>query len=164
MAVLTAQDRKSMPSKSFAGPGRSFPVNDANHARMAISGATRSERAGNISSSEEDAIKAKARAKLGDKGGEDHKAAVAKMAPEHVHKLVQDAHAGKFGPDAQKTAQSAMQPAQGAMTPQQGDGDSDEMDAPAGKDYSSIFSGASSPAAAAPAPPASRASMFQGRA
>ncbi len=164
MATLTMQDRKSMPAKSFAGPGRSFPISDPTHARMAISGATRSERAGNISPSEEDAIKAKARAKLDGKGGDDHKAAVAKMAPEHVHKLVQDAHAGKFGPEAQKTAQSAMQPAQGAMPPQQGDGDGNEMGASGGKDYSSIFSGGASPAAAAPAPPASRASMFQGRA
>ena len=166
MATLTAQDRKSMPEKSFAGPGKSFPISDPTHARLAISGATRSERAGNISASEEEAIKAKARAKLGEKGGDpplgDHKAAVAKMHPEHVHKLVQDAHAGKFGPEAQKTAQSAMQP-QGGMQPQ-GDGDADDTgSAPGGKDYSSIFSGGSSPAAAAPAAPPSRASMFQGR-
>lgn len=44
----------------------------------------------------------------------DPKAAVAKMQPAHVHKLVQDAHAGKYGPDAQKVAQSAMQGAPGA--------------------------------------------------
>lgn len=154
MATLTAGDRKSMPSKEFAGPGRSFPVNDANHARLAISGATRSEHAGNISSSEEDAIKAKARAKLGDKGGDppaDHKAAVAKMAPEHVHKLVQDAHAGKFGPEAQKTAQSAMQPAAAPMGDPQG----------GGKNYSSMFSGGSGgDSGAAPAAPAARSSMF----
>jgi hypothetical protein len=54
-----------MPKKSFAGPGRSFPINDATHARMAISGATRSERAGNISAGEESKIKTRARAKLG---------------------------------------------------------------------------------------------------
>lgn len=161
MAVLSAADRKAMPAKDFAGPGRSFPVGDATHARMAISGATRSERAGNISSSEEDAIKAKARAKLG--GGEYHKAAVAKMHPEHVHKLVQDAHAGKFGPQAQQSAQMAMQPQQGAMPPQDGDGD-DSRAAPAGKDRSAMFSSGASPATAAPpSQPASRASMFQGR-
>lgn len=159
MATLTAEDRKSMPAKSFAGPGRSFPVNDDTHARMAISGATSSERAGNISSSEEDAIKAKARAKLGDKGGDppaDHKAAVAKMHPEHVHKLVQDAHSGKYGPDAQKMAQSAMQP-QGALSMQ---GDDSSSTAPS-SDRSSMFSGGGRSAAAAPAQPASRASMFQ---
>jgi hypothetical protein len=64
MAKLDAADRKAMPRGDFAGPGRSFPVNDATHARLAISGATRSERAGNISSSTEEKIKAKARAKL----------------------------------------------------------------------------------------------------
>jgi hypothetical protein len=53
-----------MPKSSFAGPGRSFPINDANHARLAIGGATRSERAGNISASEAERIKAKARGKL----------------------------------------------------------------------------------------------------
>ncbi len=47
-----------------AGPNGSFPIGDAKHARLAIGGATRSERAGNISSSTADAIKAKARAKL----------------------------------------------------------------------------------------------------
>ena len=158
MATLTAQDRKSMPSKSFAGPGKSFPMNDANHARLAISGATHSEHAGNISSSEEEAIKAKARAKLSEGGG-DHKAAVAKMLPEHVHKLVQDAHAGKFGPEAQKTAQSAMQPQMQGPS----DNDADDQPMQSGKDYSSIFSGGASPAAAPSTAPSSRASMFQGR-
>lgn len=49
-----------------AGPNGSFPIGDKKHARLAISGATRSERAGNISPSTEASIKAKARAKLGD--------------------------------------------------------------------------------------------------
>jgi hypothetical protein len=64
MTKLTAEKRKMMAKALFAGPGRSFPINDDNHARLAISGATRSERAGNISASEEAHIKAKARAKL----------------------------------------------------------------------------------------------------
>lgn len=64
MATLTAADRKKMPKREFAGPDDSFPINDATHARLAISGATRSERAGNISASEEAEIKARARAKL----------------------------------------------------------------------------------------------------
>jgi hypothetical protein len=66
MSTLTPEKRKMMAKALFAGPDRSFPVNDKNHARLAISGATRSERAGNISSSEEASIKAKARAKLKD--------------------------------------------------------------------------------------------------
>jgi hypothetical protein len=61
---LYAADRKKMPKSSFAGPGRSFPVNDANHARLAIGGATRSFNAGNISKSTEESIKSKARGKL----------------------------------------------------------------------------------------------------
>jgi len=64
MAKLYAADRKRMPKSSFAGPGRSFPIQDTNHARLAISGATRSEHAGNISASEANKIKAKARGKL----------------------------------------------------------------------------------------------------
>lgn len=67
MAKLTAKDRKGMPKSSFAGPGKSFPVNDDTHARMAISGATRSYNAGNIGKGTEEAVKAKARAKLGKK-------------------------------------------------------------------------------------------------
>jgi hypothetical protein len=70
MAKLKASARKALPKRDFAGPGRSFPIEDPTHAREAISGATRSERAGNISSSEESTIKAKARAKL--KGGGEH--------------------------------------------------------------------------------------------
>lgn len=58
---LDAEDRRKLPAGDFAGPGRSFPVNDATHARMAISGATRSAHAGNIGSSTEARIKATAR-------------------------------------------------------------------------------------------------------
>jgi len=47
-----------------AGPHGSFPIGDKKHARLAIGGATRSERAGNISASEAAAVKAKARKKL----------------------------------------------------------------------------------------------------
>jgi hypothetical protein len=65
MAKLTAAKRKSMPKKEFALPGKkAFPLNDAKHQRAAISGATRSENAGNISPSTAAKIKAKARAKL----------------------------------------------------------------------------------------------------
>ena len=68
MSKLYAADRAKMPKSSFAGPGRSFPVNDPTHARLAIGGATRSERAGNISASEANSIKAKARGKLYQRG------------------------------------------------------------------------------------------------
>ncbi len=65
MAKLTAKARKKIPAGKFAGPGRSFPIEDTIHAKEAISGATRSEHAGNISPSTEASIKAKARRKLG---------------------------------------------------------------------------------------------------
>ena len=65
MAKLDAKARAKMSKKDFAGPGKSFPINDAVHQRMAISGATRSARAGNISGAEAAKIKAAARAKLG---------------------------------------------------------------------------------------------------
>lgn len=37
MARLTAAQRRKLPAGDFAGPGRSFPVNDANHAKAALS-------------------------------------------------------------------------------------------------------------------------------
>jgi hypothetical protein len=35
MARLSASARKAIPTSKFAGPGRSFPVEDAAHARAA---------------------------------------------------------------------------------------------------------------------------------
>ena len=153
MAVLSAADRRGMPSKEFAGPGRSFPVNDANHARLAISGATRSERAGNISSAEEERIKATARAKLGGKGvSKDdperaHREAIAKMHPAKLHQHMMAAAAGKHGPVAQQSAQQVMAPgaATGPAAPSQkspfaNDNDQDDQQmAPASG--GSMFSG-----------------------
>lgn len=58
---------KLRPSKvpgPKAGPNGSFPVGDPKHARLAISGATRSYNAGNISKATEDHIKAEARRRL----------------------------------------------------------------------------------------------------
>ena len=37
MAKLTAARRNALPSKSFAGPDRSYPIQDASHARNALS-------------------------------------------------------------------------------------------------------------------------------
>lgn len=37
MGKLSAQDREDLPKGGFAGPDRSYPVNDANHARAALS-------------------------------------------------------------------------------------------------------------------------------
>lgn len=66
MARLTAKQRKRMSKSEFAEPGdKGFPDEDAKHQRLAISGATRSYNAGNISKSEEERIKSRERKKLG---------------------------------------------------------------------------------------------------
>lgn len=65
MAKLTTKERKKLPGKDFAGPGKSFPVEDKKHARAALSGASRSEHAGNISKAEEKRIDARANRVLG---------------------------------------------------------------------------------------------------
>jgi hypothetical protein len=37
MAKLTAAARRALPSSTFAGPGRSFPIPDKGHAKAALS-------------------------------------------------------------------------------------------------------------------------------
>jgi hypothetical protein len=37
MARLKAATRNALPASDFAGPGRSFPIEDPNHARAALS-------------------------------------------------------------------------------------------------------------------------------
>lgn len=77
------------------------------------------------------------------KGGApvNHKAEIDKMHPQHLHQLVNDAHAGKFGPEAQKTAQQAMQapPQQGAPGEQGADAEQAPQGAP---NYAGMFGGA----------------------
>ncbi len=36
MARLTGSERKALPASDFAGPDRSYPVNDKSHARNAL--------------------------------------------------------------------------------------------------------------------------------
>ena len=36
MAKLTAKTRNKIPGKDFAGPDRSYPINDPSHARNAL--------------------------------------------------------------------------------------------------------------------------------
>lgn len=64
MAKLSSAGRKALPSSQFAGPNRTFPVNDKVHERQAIRMAPRSVKAGNISPSIASKIVAKAKAKL----------------------------------------------------------------------------------------------------
>ena len=60
MAKLTAAQRKKLPNKDFAGPGRSYPVNDRAHAANAKARATQQANKGNLSASERRQIVAKA--------------------------------------------------------------------------------------------------------
>jgi hypothetical protein len=64
---LTAKSRKALPSKDFAGPDRSYPVENKSHAANAKARATQAVNAGRMSKSEESKIDAKANKKLGSK-------------------------------------------------------------------------------------------------
>lgn len=55
MAKLNANERNALPDKDFAGPGRSYPIEDESHARNALA------RVSQFGSPEE---KAKVRAKV----------------------------------------------------------------------------------------------------
>jgi hypothetical protein len=61
MAKLSAGARKALPDSTFAGPGRSFPIPDANHAHAALA------LIGNAPPSARAKIKARADAMLGKK-------------------------------------------------------------------------------------------------
>lgn len=68
MAKLTTKARNKLPAKAFAGPGRSYPVEDKAHARNAKARASQAVNAGRMSSSERAKIDAKANKVLGKKG------------------------------------------------------------------------------------------------
>ncbi len=65
MAKLNSKARNALPDSAFAGPGRSFPVEDKVHAEKALQLVGRSVKAGNTTPAQAATIKAKARAKLG---------------------------------------------------------------------------------------------------
>jgi hypothetical protein len=60
MSKLTSKGRDELPAKDFAGPGRSYPIEDKAHARNAKARAAQSVKAGRMSKSEEARIDAKA--------------------------------------------------------------------------------------------------------
>lgn len=60
MAKLNAAKRNKLPSSEFAGPDRSYPVNDASHAKNAKARASQAVNAGRMSKAEESHIDAKA--------------------------------------------------------------------------------------------------------
>lgn len=65
MSKLNAAARRKIPGKDFAGPGRSFPIEDRSHAEAAIRDAPHALHAGHITVEEEHHIVARAREKLG---------------------------------------------------------------------------------------------------
>lgn len=68
MAVLTTAQRKKLKSSSFAGPDRSYPVNDKSHAKNAKARASEMANKGKLSKSAEAKIDAKANKVLKKKG------------------------------------------------------------------------------------------------
>ena len=58
MAKLDTAERKSLPSKDFAGPGRSYPIPDRSHAQNALARAAQ-----NASPAEQSSIRSKVAAK-----------------------------------------------------------------------------------------------------
>lgn len=68
MAKLTAKARKALPASAFAGPGRSYPVEDKAHAANAKARATQAVNAGRMSHAVKSSILSKANKVLGKKG------------------------------------------------------------------------------------------------
>jgi hypothetical protein len=73
MGKLTKKQRKSLPDSAFAGPGRSYPIENASHAANAKARATQQVKAGNLAPSTAAAIKAKANKKLASAGTDHYK-------------------------------------------------------------------------------------------
>ena len=65
MAKLTTKARKALPKGDFAGPGRSYPVEDKAHARNAKARASEMVNKGKLSESSKSKIDAKADKVLG---------------------------------------------------------------------------------------------------
>jgi len=63
MGTLNAKSRKALPSSDFAGPGRSYPIEDKAHARNALARVAQ-----NGSPSEQAAVRRKVHAKYPDLG------------------------------------------------------------------------------------------------
>ncbi len=64
MAKLTTKQRKALSASKFAGPGRSYPVEDKSHAANAKARASQMVKAGKLSPSAKSKIDAKANAVL----------------------------------------------------------------------------------------------------
>lgn len=64
MAKLTTKARKALPTKEFAGPDRSYPVDTKARAANAKARAAQQVKAGNLTKEEEKKIDRKANVKL----------------------------------------------------------------------------------------------------
>ncbi len=64
MAKLTTKTRRKLPAKDFAGPGKSYPIEDKTHAANAKARATQAVKAGRMSKAQQKTIDAKADRKL----------------------------------------------------------------------------------------------------
>lgn len=67
MGRLSDRERSKMPASEFAGPDRSYPVNDRSHAANAKARAAQAVKAGRMSKEQEARIDAKANRVLGKK-------------------------------------------------------------------------------------------------
>jgi hypothetical protein len=65
---LTVDARKALSGSDFAGPGRSFPVEDKDHAEAALMDVNKAK---GLSAAEKATIKRKAKAKLDEKNDRD---------------------------------------------------------------------------------------------
>lgn len=65
MAALSSRSRNKLPAGKFAGPDRSYPIENKSHAANAKARATQAVNAGRMSSSEKAKIDAKANKVLG---------------------------------------------------------------------------------------------------
>lgn len=109
MAKLTSGQRAAMPASEYALPGGRFPVNDQNHARAALSGASRAEAVGNITPAQKATVDAKANAKLGHP--REHSLAMASAT--HLHKTgyISGAKRDEIHASAGKKLATAKRPA-----------------------------------------------------
>lgn len=69
MTKLTADERKRLKPKQFAGPDRSFPIENKSHAEAALRDAPRALHVGHITKSQESHIVREARHKLNQRLG-----------------------------------------------------------------------------------------------
>lgn len=128
MARLDAEERKALPDSDFAGPGRTYPIEDKGHAMAAKSEASQHASPGMKSSIDE-----KVHNKYPGMGKDDpeHKQLKQKLGvEEHAdipHQTMRDAMDGKHGADVQQMAHSVHGRMRAAHT-QADDGRASEMD------------------------------------